>query len=397
MLRLRAIGTSLIEIGDSRITPESGVLFALLLYLIINAGRPTPRSELVRLLWPETDSRNGGHRLRQALYQLRKLGTPIVTDGDTLLLKQAAVARDCDHPCAEWPRESESPCSRSCLEFLPNYVPTLSVAFAEWLESERERVRSSLRHEIAALLAEARASGDQRRVAYLAQLCLDIDPLNRDAIFALAQAYAQLGRRADAIAVLDELCGDSLSQPNEFRVQLRALRRRILAVERATVRENAPTQLAGREDLLEQVSWWANGSQEWTPRVLSLSGEAGIGKTRLLNEGVRRAMLQGARCLMYTPSANGADRPLAGIVDLLSSLLSLPGSVGCAPESYSLVSSLARGDHADTIPRDTTDSAFRYATLRRSVLDLTMRIAWIARVSKYCSMVLARIPAAWGC
>ena len=34
MLRLRAIGTSLIEIGDSRITPESGVLFALLLYLI---------------------------------------------------------------------------------------------------------------------------------------------------------------------------------------------------------------------------------------------------------------------------------------------------------------------------------------------------------------------------
>jgi len=370
MLTLRAVGNCIIEVGDTRITPESGVLFALLLYLTSNAGRPTPRSELVRLLWPESDLGSASHRLRQALYQLRKLGAPVETAHGALVVDQSAVNADYNDPCARWREFLEPSFTKRCLEFLPDYTPAFSVAFAEWVDWERERVGGLLRRSVATALAEQRTLGDHGKVVRVARLCLEVDPLNRDATIALAEAYAILGNKAGAIAVLDEHCSELSYEAPEVCAQLRALRRRILAVERSSVFEKAPFRLIGRAELIDEISRWATGSQDWSPRVMTFSGEAGIGKTRLLNEGTRRAILRGAHCIEYRPSANGAERPLAGVVDLLSNLLPLPGAVGCSPESFSLVSALARGEHADTIPQDVTDSAFRYATLRRSVLDL---------------------------
>jgi hypothetical protein len=63
-------------------------------------------------------------------------------------------------------------------------------------------------------------------------------------------------------------------------------------------------------------------------------------------------------------------------LDLLPHLLTLPGAVGCTPESYSRLKDLADGINSlNSIPEDTPDSVFRFATLRRSVLDLVDALA----------------------
>ena len=78
MIRLRALGRCVVEVGDQRVTPESDVLFALLLYMSSSVGRAVPRSELLELLWPESSPASARHRLRQALYQAKKLGVSLV-------------------------------------------------------------------------------------------------------------------------------------------------------------------------------------------------------------------------------------------------------------------------------------------------------------------------------
>ena len=94
MIRLRALGQCVVEVGDHQITPESDVLFALLLFLSMSAGRAVPRAELLDLLWPDSAPRNARHRLRQALYQLKKLGAPLGTLDSFVNLREADVEVD---------------------------------------------------------------------------------------------------------------------------------------------------------------------------------------------------------------------------------------------------------------------------------------------------------------
>ena len=90
MIRLRALGQCVFEVGDHHVTPEADVLFARLLVLTCNAGQPVPRAELLGLLWPNSDASRARHWLRQALYQLKKLGAPIVTPDSSVNLRDTS-------------------------------------------------------------------------------------------------------------------------------------------------------------------------------------------------------------------------------------------------------------------------------------------------------------------
>ena len=94
MIRLRALGQCVFEIGDHHVTPESDVLFAVLLLLTSKAGHPVPRADLLELLWPESDGNSARHRLRQAVYQLRKLGAPLDTPESAIVVQKSDVEVD---------------------------------------------------------------------------------------------------------------------------------------------------------------------------------------------------------------------------------------------------------------------------------------------------------------
>ena len=94
MIRLRALGQCVFEVGAHRITPESDVLFAVLLLLACRQGQAMRRVELLELLWPESDERSARHRLRQALYQVRKLGAPVASAESSVSLRRRDVELD---------------------------------------------------------------------------------------------------------------------------------------------------------------------------------------------------------------------------------------------------------------------------------------------------------------
>jgi DNA-binding SARP family transcriptional activator len=370
VIRLRALGQCLIEVNGHPVTPESDVLFALLLFLSSSAGQTIARSDLLDLLWPESTPTVARHRLRQALYQLKKLGAPLDTPDSVVAVKEAEV--EWDYVTYSRSRQAvvRSAYEATRLDYLPHYAPTFSLRFARWVETERDRVCGTLRGCLLAAIAEARTRGDHAEIVALARACLHLDPLSGEATFALAESLAVSGSRGEALGVLDQYRVERRADEETVRAT-GALRRRILELSQrrgSLAFWEAP--LTGRAVILgELTSWIASGVQG--PCILALSGEPGIGKTRLLGEGVRIASLRGVRCVEYRPSAAGGERPLAGLFDLLPPLLALPGAVGCSPASYARLTELARGVQVEaSIPEDRNDSAFRFASLRRSVLDL---------------------------
>ena len=54
MIRLRAVGECVIDVGGERVGPDAELAFALLLVLTLADGRPLGRRQLTDLLWPAT-------------------------------------------------------------------------------------------------------------------------------------------------------------------------------------------------------------------------------------------------------------------------------------------------------------------------------------------------------
>jgi DNA-binding SARP family transcriptional activator len=371
MIRLRALGQCVFELGEHHVTPESDVLFAVLLLLTSKAGHPVPRAEVLELLWPESDENSARHRLRQAVYQLKKLGAPLDTPESAIVVRKSdvevdyVVCRDDREALAAFVSEPQH------LEVLPRYSPAFSKPFARWVEGERDRVRATLRHHLLEGITAHRARGDRDRAIVFARACLELDGLNEDAVYALAESLAVGGEASEALTVVDRYrdalraLGETCPRP------LVDLRARIAdSARKLTHASRGQSELVGRAPIVQEIdAWIRNGSR--SRRTLAILGDAGIGKTRLLAEATRLAAVHGVRLLEYRSSANGETRSLVGLLDILPRLLSLPGAVGCHPESYARLMDLTRGVLlSSSIPTDTTESAFRFAVLRRSVLDL---------------------------
>ena len=210
-----------------------------------------------------------------------------------------------------------------------------------------------------------------RRLFLFRRACRSLDPLNTEATIALAEALAVRGDSADAVAVLDQYL-DDLDPLRDTTTRLVLELRAGLSGRSTTgyLRSELQPPLVGRGEILRDLAEWIAG-RESRPRVVAFVGEAGIGKTRLMNEAGRIATVHGIRCVEYRSSTCGEERSLVGRLDLLPLFLSLPGAVGCAPESYAMLSALARGVRAEgSIPQDIAESAFRFASIRRAVGDL---------------------------
>jgi DNA-binding SARP family transcriptional activator len=371
MIHLRALGQCAFEVSGHSVTPESDVLFAVLLLLTTKAGHPVPRAELLALLWPDSNENSARHRLRQAIYQLRKLGAPLRTSGSAILIRKSDVVIDyvrCFHEFESFPELLSEP---QQLDVLPQYAPMLSKPFAKWVDAERDRVQGQLRRQLFERALVNRDRRDHKNAIVFARACADLDPLNEEVAFALAESLAIVGTPVEAVSVIDRFrdeiraLGDSCSKPLlDLRVRL------VESMKRSPRDFTTNDRLIGRESIVRQIESWIcqpAGARE----LVAIVGEAGIGKTRLLSEASRIARLHGALVVERRSPLNGEARPLVALLDLLPRFLSLPGAIGCQPSSYDRLTEIARESRASIpIPPDTTDSAFRFAMLRRSILDL---------------------------
>ncbi len=373
MLRVRTFGECAIEIGERRIAPDAEIVFAILLSLSFELGAKIPRERLRRLLWPGLSEKRELQCLRQALYKVRQYpGIPIDISPTHVSLRREAVETDFAALLEPGWQKLFLNLAPPAGEFLPGYTPTFSEPFAEWIVNQRDLVDSRVRLALAAAIAEQRAAGAWGTVAELARRCLQVDPLNENATLALAESIAMAGKRSDAIAVLDdyliEVGPTQLAQPAS------TLRQRI--AERLSTEPYLRTSegiFVGRDDSMRLLSECTRRTRTGFSTSAFVWGEPGIGKSRLVDEFCRGAILDGTVVQRISCQASDAERPLSVFVDLVPHLIALPGALGCAPESLSHLRRLtAHGGNAmDGGGAKNADDAEAIASgIRRAIYDL---------------------------
>jgi DNA-binding SARP family transcriptional activator/predicted ATPase len=295
---------------------------ALLAFLALPPGRPHPREKLASLLWggmAEAQARSG---LRQSLSTLRKA---MVGDAPALLIDGQTVALDAssvDVDVLEFERHvaegTPAALDRAAALYRGELLEGLALQeapFEEWILAERERLRELALETLAKILRHQRETGATEAALQTALRLLALDPLQEPVHRAVMRLYFQLGRRASALRQY-QLCLGILQrelsiEPETSTKELyqEILRQRpsptalnvaVAAPRSVAANERLPRELAivGREKeiaLLRDALDLAYGGQG---RVVSVSGDAGVGKSRLVAELAAEMAARGGRVLV---------------------------------------------------------------------------------------------------
>ena len=201
--------------GGFEVQADSGRLLAvptrkaqaLLAYLALTPGQAHPRDKLATLLWADASPAAARNALRQTLFVLRKAlgsakGALLIGTGDALTLPAAAVWTDVTAFVQAVAAGTTTALESATALYRGDLLAGLTAeapGFEDWLMSERERLRELAIESFARLLAQRRAAGATEAAVQLALQLLALDPLQEAVHRTLMRLYAQLGRRDTAL------------------------------------------------------------------------------------------------------------------------------------------------------------------------------------------------------
>ncbi|MEP7294992.1 MAG: AAA family ATPase [Burkholderiales bacterium] len=306
-LQLR--GAPACTVGDATAVPLEPMDALLLAYLCIEGA--TSRATLASLLWPEVEGARARGNLRQRLLRLRQaIGAVVVGNA------QLSIAGHVSHDAA-----SEG-------ELLACVTLAQAAGLADWLDAQRSAQRSAHRE---ALAARASQLESERRIAealVIAHRLVDDDPASEHAHRRVMRLHYLRGDRAAALAAFDRCC-DVLERVLGIAPQseTEALRRRIEASPPPAtdgVHRPLPVSVLRPPQLIGRAPEWAALATGWAAgAVTTITGEAGMGKTRLTTDFAQAQ--PGA--LMLDARPGDARTPYALLVRLLRSLLDRSGGL----------------------------------------------------------------------
>lgn len=343
MLQVFALGNALITVSGYHIRPSSARSFATLLCLASEPGRRIPRARLLQMIFPDLTEANGAHALRQLIYKLRQSGAPIETAAVHVWIDADHVWTDygeliaSPYPTPEQLRSAEG-------GFLPGYTADQNKALAEWFENYCTLKTLEIRRAILRELARARLVGDWRALENASRACMALDPLNETAVFGRAEAIALSGSKVAAVQYLDGYMMEAGITSSDLRLPAAVLRRRISERLPDTYATLSELPFSGRSDEMAALNESFTRARRGETQCVFISGEAGIGKTRLATEFSNLAILDGARVERVLAQPHDVHRPLGAFVDLVPRLLDLPGALGCSPGSMTALKRLTTPD-----------------------------------------------------
>jgi predicted ATPase/DNA-binding SARP family transcriptional activator/Tfp pilus assembly protein PilF len=266
---------------------------ALLTYLVLHRGIPQSRAHLAALFWPDSTDAQARTNLRKLVLEARRTLPHaehcLRADGATLLWRE-------DAPCAvdvvAFERAAIRKAALAALEQAAALYEgdLLPGCYDEWVLAERERLR-----QLYGTLLERLAVELEARQAYPAALryalrLLDQDPLREETYRLLMRLHAIAGDRAAAVRVYHR-CEATLRRELDVEPSpaTREAYARVLHADTRLPEEvaapppssahNLPRHLTtfiGREQEIADVARVLSGA-----RLLTLTGAAGCGKTRL--------------------------------------------------------------------------------------------------------------------
>jgi tetratricopeptide (TPR) repeat protein len=127
---------------------------------------------------------------------------------------------------------------------------------------------------------------------------------------------------------------------------------------------------------MRELGALVQSSKQGTGRCCLLLGDAGIGKSRVLSELAQFAVLQGFVTQRIQCRSSHRNRPLAAFIELAPALRSLPGAIGCSPETLTLLDRLTRYQPTrGNRQTEKGDPAWIFSGVRRALFDLVDAVA----------------------
>jgi DNA-binding SARP family transcriptional activator len=357
-LELKLLGVPEARLDGRVLNLRTKKALALLVYLVVERG-PHPREELAELLWPKSGRSKDRMALRSALADLRRaLGETEGSRGARLLVERNSLSFNATsgteidletvHAAFEAARTSSATSRREPPqeglrreplvqldeaadayrgEFLQGFYLDDAPEFDYWANVERERWRTEAGLVFDRLSQSLQEAGAIREAVDVAEQWVDHDPLSEDTNVRLMQALHALGDTADALQVYEQyrstLKQNQLAEPGP---EAEALAARIEAENRQTVSSRPSARSAtrlpeppfvGRSEefgvLVEEYHFARGGSA----RAVAVAGEAGIGKTRLVEQFLRWALAEGADVLKGTAFEATGGLPYGPLVGAL--------------------------------------------------------------------------------
>lgn len=332
-------------LGAPRLQRPDGALHLLerkdaaLLALLAQEG-PQQHATACRLLWADVGDPQARANLRQRLFRLRRTAQREIVLSRGLL----RLADDVDVDLAAAPERLAEDAGAAQGPLLGSYDYGDSEPLERWAAAARARWRSARLERLAQLASEHEARGRIAAALAYAQRLVDEDPLQEHACRRLMRLHHLRGDRAAALAAYEGLAAllqRELGEPPgaETRELVTVIARGVEApapVPRpvpAALRR--PPRLVGRE-----AAWQALEGAERDRRPALVAADAGVGKSRLLQEAVERSAAPGAFGLLAgRPGDAGAPYALAA--RLLETLHARFGAPALGPAQRALLARLA--------------------------------------------------------
>ena len=306
----------------------------LLAYLLLHPRRQHARAFLAGLFWPDHPESAARRRLNQALWRTRQTWDGFASNKESIALREdalfeldvaafqtqteAALQAEGDDKAEHW---------RQALAIYAG--PLLPGYYDDWVLLLREQL-----HDHYLLALETCAAYDMQAGAYTqallwAQRLVQTEPLQENAHRLIIQLHALLGQRQQAFdqyEILCQLLAEELhTVPTTATQELISQLRSASPAPQQSPVDIAPLfslpdntlPLAGREHAWQKVHHILAKLERRTGGVVTVLGEAGIGKSRFLAEIMAQAQWRNLHVWQAAAPESGRHSPYTLWIELL--------------------------------------------------------------------------------
>jgi DNA-binding SARP family transcriptional activator len=331
---------------------------ALLKILVGERGRTVPVDRLIEWLWPDRPPEAGQANLYVGISLLRRVLEPeleTAAASSYILTRHPGYVFDPSAGCwldvdqfQAYISEAQAHLQHGeSAQAIRAYEAAATLyrgdyladdPYEDWALDPRERLREEYLEALSQLHRLCLAGGDAAAALSWAQRALVLDPCREEAYRQVMRAYYTVGRQTDALRQF-ERCRQILRAELDVEPMPRTLLlyQQILSGQVQTVAEAALPKpglgrlpFVGREGELATLREVLDRVRREGCRVALVSGEAGVGKTRLVEQFAADTRPQGVTCLRADCHALEQDIPYQPLREALSEALAAADIAGLA-------------------------------------------------------------------
>ncbi len=370
------------ERGDAKECLRFSKQLAVLIYLASRPQTRATREELIGLLWEGSSPHDARQALRQVVYQIRH-GTDrdLLSGDEVLVLKKAELAFDVEafrQLLAEGRLIEAFELYEA--DFLANVALSGAREFEQWAEGMRQQLAAEWRQLARTLIAHAVDAGNWSDAAQYSARLIERDPYDLEPRLKMVELLALSGDEVRAQAVAEEFRRVAADIHGERIPQV---------LEEALARAITPTAVPDRRqsrgfprhpELVGRAAEFRSVVDRWRRALggeggaVLISGEAGIGKTRLTRDLARR--FQRDPCLVLQSACYSIEQsdPLGPFVEMLREAHGAPGLAAASPSSLEVLAAFI----PEVGTRFSTTIRPRPAPIPREALTASLIDAYVA-------------------